>query len=697
MYSFILPTVHLVQNPEFGTNNSENLLSVRGLNGHEVSRSISMKSISLAKPQSVLSLLCALLFISFTVVAQDKEWRPITPAELSMTSAKVQPDADAEVLFWEVRVDDSNSQSMVMKHYIRVKVFTERGREKYSKVDIPFMKNIRIKNILARVIKPDGSITDLTKNDVFEREIAKTDKIKVMAKSFAVPNIEKGVIFEYKYQEVYSYGSAEDMRMTFQHDVPIQTISYYFKPHQNASYLTFNMDNKFVKDKGGFYRATMDNVPAIRSEPHMPPEDEVRSWLLLYYTNDLKATSTDFWSRAGGYIVRSWGIKDTLKPGKELKAAAAEIAAGATSPDDQMAKLYEFCKTKIKNISYDTSMTEEQKDEIKPNKSPSDTYKKLQGRDTEINELFASLATALGHEARLAFGGDKSQMFFNPNRAHESFIHFSSIAVKINGRWKYYSPGDRFIPYGMIGWNEEDTGVLLLGYKDYITTETPNSDSDDSVAKRTGRFKLAEDGTLTGTVKVEYTGHLSTRYKLDNYKEADHKREENLKDEIKARMSTAEIKNISIENFADPDKNFTYQYEVSIPNYAQRTGRRLFLQPGYFEYGSTPVFATEDRKYPIFFHFPWSENDDIQITLPKGYELENADAPQTLADTSKISLLDIKMSWNKADNILAYKRVFEFGNNGSTFFTVGNYKAVKGLFDAFHKNDTHMLTLRQPQ
>lgn len=660
-----------------------------------------MRSTSFAKPLSVLSFLCALFLLNFSAAGQDKNWREITPAELQLKAPKVEPDADAEVLFWEVRVDDSSAESMVMKHYKRVKIFTERGREKYSKVDIPFTKNLRIKNITARVIKADGTVTELAKADVFDREIAKADKIKVNAKSFAVPNIETGAIFEYKYEEVHKFGWAEDMRMMFQHDVPVQNISYYFKPAGSVTYLRFNMpDTKFVKDKGGYYRASMENVPSIKEEPHMPPEDEVRSWLLVYYSKDDSKnapSSSDFWSRTGGLIVRVWGIKDTLKPGKDLKTAAAEIAAGASSPDEQMAKLFEFCKTRIKNITYDASLTEDQKDEIKPNKSSSDTYKKLQGRESEINELFASLADSLGRETRLAFGGDRSEKFFDPSQAHESFVSFTAVAVKINGRWKYYSPGSRFVPYGMIDWRSESTGVLLLGYKDYITTETPYSNPKDSAAKRTGRFTLSEDGTLTGTVRVEYTGHLSAAQKLDNYKESAAKREENLKDAVKARMSTAEIEGISIQNVDDPEKPFVYEYKIKVPNYAQKTGRRLFLQPGFFRYGINPVFSTADRKYPIFFHYPWTESDDITIQLPKGYELENADAPAPLADSSRISSQDINIGINQANNVLTYKRSFVFGNYGNTLFQPVAYQAVKGLFDAFHKNDTHMLTVRQSQ
>jgi hypothetical protein len=652
-----------------------------------------MKSFSLQKLLASLSLF-AFCFI-FPALAHAQDWRPVTSQELGMKMPQVEPDADAEVIFWEVRVDDSDPESMAMKHYIRVKIFTERGREKYSKVDIPFAKGIRIKDIQARVIKPDGSIVDLAKADVFDREIAKTDKIKVKAKSFAVPGIDIGVIVEYRYSEIYNYGSAEDMPMIFQHDVPIESIAYYFRPADNVRYLTFNMaDNKFVKDKNGFYKAAMENVPAIKQEPQMPPEDEIRSWLLLYYSSQAKQTSMDFWARAGGYIARKWDIKDTLKPGKEVKAAASEITNGATTPEDQVEKIFEFCKTKVKNITFDTTLTDEQKEAIKPNKSTLDTYKKLLGTDIDINELFASLVTATGLEARLAFGGDRSKKFFDPSQAHESFIHFSAVAVKVNGRWQYYSPGDLFVPFGMLAWNEEDTGVLLLNNKDFITTRIAQSSEEKSRAKRTGRFKLSEDGTLDGTVTIEYTGQLANNYKLNNYKESQNRREEILKESVKARLSTAELSEIAIENVSDPEKPFVYKYHIKAPNYAQKTGKRLFLQPGYFEFGNSPLFSSASRKYSIFFHYPWSEVDDIEISLPKGFSLDNADSPVPIVEPSGVTALNIKMAISP-DNVLRYKREFFFGSGGATLFPASAYAPIKGLFDAFNKADSHIITLKQ--
>src|SRR5437879_4599840 len=79
--------------------------------------------------------------------AQDKDWRPISPEELSSKKASVDPDADAEAIFWEVRINDSDASDLSLKHYVRVKIYTERGREKYSKFDVPFTQGLKIKDL----------------------------------------------------------------------------------------------------------------------------------------------------------------------------------------------------------------------------------------------------------------------------------------------------------------------------------------------------------------------------------------------------------------------------------------------------------------------------------------------------------------------------------------------------------------------
>ena len=101
------------------------------------------------------------------------------------------------------------------------------------------------------------------------------------------------------------------------------------------------------------------------------------------------------------------------------------------------------------------------------------------------------------------------------------------------------------------------------------------------------------------------------------------------------------LTNIVIENATDPVKPFVYKYHVRVPEYAQRTGKRLFFQPAYFHKGIEALFSAGTRRYPIYFHFPWSEEDKITIALPKGYALDNADRPAPI-NASEICKHEIK-------------------------------------------------------
>jgi hypothetical protein len=144
----------------------------------------------------------------------------------------------------------------------------------------------------------------------------------------------------------------------------------------------------------------------------------------------------------------------------------------------------------------------------------------------------------------------------------------------------------------------------------------------------------------------------------------------------------------------DPVKPLIDSFHVRIPGYAQRTGKRLFLQPAFFQYGVGPLFTTTGRKYPIYFHFPWSEDDRIDIELPPGYALDSPDAPSPFG-SGKISEYKPSLSVTSDGKKLVYKRAFYFGGGGSVLYPVESYPQLKVYFEALHKQDNHTIALKQ--
>jgi hypothetical protein len=647
-----------------------------------------MKFFSLRQPLFAISIAAA-LFLATIASAQnkDKDWRPLDPADIAAKRPVVEPDADAEALLWEVRIDDSDSEDLSMKHYVRVKIFTERGREQYSKFDVPFQKGLKIKDLAARVIRPDGSIVDVKKEDIFEREIVKANGIKVKAKSFAVPNIEPGVIVEYRYKEVYSGSGAMGRRLDLQQDIPVRNMSYFYKPYEGEPrYKVFNIiDTKFIKDKNGFYLASRTNVPAFKQEPNMPPEDMVRPWIRLG------------WSRVtlAGLLDRLAVSEFIRSSSGDVKKLAQQVVEGASTDEDKMQKLYEYCQTQIANTTFDPSITDEMRAKLPKVESLKDVIKRRSAEAGYIDALFAGMAIGLGYDARPAFIGDRSKMFTKGQSFDETFLGFAGVGVKLPTGWKFYSPANKFLPAGMLPWMQEDSAAELITEKQYQWVQTPYSDYKTSVTKRSGKFDLHDDGSLEGTVTLELGGQPALAYRMENYDESPEKRSDLLIADVKRQISTADVSNVTIEGVNDPAKPLVMKYTVKVPNYAQKTGKRLFLQPGYFEYANNPVFSSADRKYDIFFRYPWSEEDTIDITYPTAFDLENADAPVAIADPKRIGTDEVVIGVNRGTGRLHYERKFHFGGGGAVWFDSQMYAPLKGMFDAFHKVDTHTLTLKQ--
>jgi hypothetical protein len=194
-------------------------------------------------------------------------------------------------------------------------------------------------------------------------------------------------------------------------------------------------------------------------------------------------------------------------------------------------------------------------------------------------------------------------------------------------------------------------------------------------------------------VRLEYTGHLGIERKEENDDDSPSKREENLRDEVKARLSTAEVADIQIENVTDSIKPFVYSFTLRIPGYAQRTGKRLFLQPAVFQKGAAQLFSTSERKYPIYFHYPWSEKDEITIELPAGFALDNAEAPAPF-NAGVISAYKPYLGATSDGRTLIFKRNFFFGGGGNILFPAGSYAQLKQYFDQLQKQDAHTVSLK---
>ncbi len=637
--------------------------------------------------------LTILLVSTAVFAAAQVSWKPVTPAELQQKSPTVEPDADAEAIFWEVELDDEKKKKLFYSHYVRVKIFTERGREKFAKFDIPFSKGKTVEDVAARVIKPDGTIINVQPSDIFDRDIIRAGKILIRAKSFAIPGIEPGVIVEYRYRETVKGDSINNEKLWFQRDIPIQRMTYYVRPYKGQDFNVAwkNMAHgRFVDAGNGFYSATETNIPAMREEPYGPPDDLVRRWGLLTYSN----SRFDWDELAIGYSVF---FRDSIREDKQILEKAWQLTAGLPTDEEKLRKLFEFAQTGIRNVTYDPGMTDEQRSKIE-NKRAIDTLKRGMGHSIDIDILFAAMAKALGFEVQVMLSGDRSESSVDPRTVYDPrYVHWSGIAVFHGKTASLCNPGSPYMPFGLLDWYEEGVSTLTTGSYNNRWQRTEITRPEINLSKRLAKLKLHADGTLEGVIRVEHNGHQATSRRRDLYLRSPEEREKILLESWKQSLGSAEITAFRFIDFNDSSRPYTYMFNVKVPNYAQKTGKRLFLQPNFFKYGTSPVFSSQTRKYPIYFDFAWSEEDSIDIELPEGYEIDSLGEPNEIKEGSDLGRLTNYYTFDKENNLLKADRRFYFGTKGRLTFPVTAYEPLKNLFDLFHKADTHVISLRQKQ
>lgn len=645
------------------------------------------------------------ILIALHQTANAEDWRPVDPALLAQKAPTVEKDADVEGVFQDVRVRDVRKDPytayqpdlQTMECYIRMKVFTARGIEKTNKIQIVYDDANRIESIEGRTIKPDGSIVELRKDAVFDRTLLSIKGYRMKAKVFAFPAVEPGAVVEYRWRQIQ--GRRTYTRYPLQMDIPFQMIAYHVR--QPADFAAGTMQSGVfnypaippVKESGGFYGFYAHNMPAFIEEPHMPPHDSVRPFLLVMYSAAAHSDPDQYWKLLGQN--RFFWTKELIKPEKDVKKRTDEVINGATNSEETVRRLFEFVRSEIKNTDDDISgLTSKQLNEALKEKNPAATLKRGTGDSSDILQLFGSMVAAAGLEVRIAAVADRSDFLFGPHMADQHLLSASIVAVKLGNEWRFYNPPAAYSQMGTLPWWEEGNSALIPDEKEPFFVTTPLSSPDKSLRKRTAKLQLSENGTIEGDVVLEYYGHLAADRKEYNDDRSPTEREEALKQMIKESLSTAEISNVQIENILDRDKPLVYRFHLRVVGYAQRTGKRLLLQPSLFEKELAPLFTSSQRKHSVYFSYPWSEADVVDIVLPAGFQIESPEGRPAISagDAAKYEL---KLAISEDGRLLRCSRNFFFGGNNKILFSVKEYPLLKQLFEAVNEADKHTITLKQ--
>ena len=634
--------------------------------------------------------------------ARAADWKPVDAAQLALQTPKVQPDADAEALFWEVRVADQLDQTSdigartVFDHYVRIKIFTDRGREAYATVDIPYESGVSISDVAARTIKADGSAIELKKGDVYQRTIVKGSDIRVKAVSFAVPAIAPGVIVEYRWREVHSDALSHYLQLPFSRELPVQVTRYYVQPLEfpdgdfTMRAQTFNGDFAPLQpQKDGFTLLSLSNVPADRDEPYAMPPFERRPWALIFY--QASGASANVRDQYAGYSKNLFeDYARRTKPTDRVRRLAVEAVANTRSTEERIAGLMRVVRRVVARSDVDTASAEQKK--AKANKNADDVAARGVGTADDVRTLFVSMAQSVGIDARLAATSNRAEFLQTQTHTNPYFLNGFLVAVRDGNAWTFVDPANEHSLTGGVLWNYCAQDALITDPKMVLTQHVPLIPSSRSLKQRNGTFTLDADGTLTGEWRLQYTGYWNDLFREQEDQDTADERIKALQADVASRVPGAIVSDVHVDG-GDAETPYALSYRIVVPGYAQRTGARLFFQPMVFQKGIEALFPSSTRSSDVYFRFPWSEQDEISIALPEGFELEQPEVPAELNG----GVIRYRVSMKSNGSRLAVSRTLIVGTQDIVAFDPQQYRSVKDFFDRVHASDSHTLVLRRKQ
>jgi hypothetical protein len=633
----------------------------------------------------------ALILICLPASAAPK-WPAIDPADLAATTPQIDPEAGAEILFREISYDHRRGSRLFKEVHLRVKIFDTRGIEKFSKISITYDNDYQLDGLEVRTISPDGTITSLTPKDYYTRDTVKFGREISRETSFAPANLQPGAIVEYRYYtSTHRWGY--QIPLLFQDNVPILISRFNVAPIAGACVrsMSFNMPPQDMNMRtDGSFRFELKNLPAYKAEPFQPPELHSQRALLFCYCADEPLPPREYWEREGKMLHE--GFKLSAGSSRVLKATVAQITDADDSEQQKLQKIYDFCRTKIINLDRGTQQyTREQRRDLKESDTASKTLKLGYGTSTDINLLFAALASAAGCDARIAHVNDRSFITFQYDATESIMLSDLIVAVRKTNRWHFFDPGATYIPFAMLRPENSGTASLPAAAEkaDIVTTRSEPAESSQEWI--TGDLQFDADGSLRGTFRWTFSGYLDAQMKYSFDSLSPTEREEIVRNKIQDTLKAATITDLEITHAADPTAPLEIRGHLHIPGYADRAGSRLFFSPAVFHKQKPPLFRENERRHDVVFPFAWKENCELRIRPPDGHEFEEAVAPGSI-DLGDMGSYTTAVNLNKTTQEIAYRRTFI---QRARTLPQNQYPAILAAFALMHQHDNHVMTLKR--
>jgi Domain of Unknown Function with PDB structure (DUF3857) len=626
------------------------------------------------------------------------DWLPVAPEDLALKDNPKQPGADAMILYRESVIDarKANTSGDTIEEYFRIKIFTQEGT-KQGHVEIPFDKKWEDVNYVSgRTIRADGSIVKFD-GQVLEATVERRSGLKFIVKTFTLPDVQPGCIIEYKFSRQALPGYVHNEEWTISHDIYTREAHFTYFPFGgydiNSRYRTYLVPSGSLpkQQTNGAYVMSVNDIPGIEDETLMPPEKTMRPRVEFYYEEPDSPSEDDPTPKYWDHWAKKWNgdLEHFIDKKNALEQELSKTAATSDSPEDKLRKIY-IRVQQLRNLSFEEYRTEkEMKDEnLKLPSNVEELLSRGYGSERQINYLFAGLTRTAGFDSTVVYIAPRNSEIFTPDRKDRRELNADIVWVRAGSKEYYLDPAARYFPFGILPWYETGAGGVRADKHGATIITTPVPVSSDSTITRKANLEVKEDGSVSGTLRAEFSGQQAALLREEKRKGDETGRRKDLQEEIEGWLPAGSSYEVtSLSNWEDTTRPIDVEGTLNIPSFGRGVQQRMLMPIELFQVPQVALFSSQKRVNPVYFHYPYEEIDDINVRLPAGCKAESV-PPEHKVNLGAVSY---EISAIPAANGVEVKRHLVVGG---VLFSKDAYPTLRAFFGTVRTNDNAQMVLQ---
>jgi hypothetical protein len=454
-------------------------------------------------------------------------------------------------------------------------------------------------------------------------------------------------------------------------------------PGYEFRYKEFNYTGTPVKttEKDGkiaTYWSAKD-MSAILREPYSPLWHELTTAVIFgptdFEVEDYKGSMTS-WSDFGKFVYALKQGRDQLPD--NIKQQVHQLADGVTDIKKKIAILYEYLQKNTRYISIQLGIGG-----WRPFDAKFVAAKAYGDCKALTNYMFSILKEVNIHSDYALIRAGENAGYITDDFPSQQFNHVI-LCVPLAKDTMWLECTSPTLAPGYLGDFTCNRFALLVDEGGGKLVRTPAYGLEENQQQRKITAALDNEGTLKVNAVTRYSG-----LQQDNI----HGMINNLsKDKVKEYLheqldfATYEVSDFKYEEQKNALPSVNETLDITVLNYANITGKRLFIVPNVMTRNNRKLSMDEERKYDLVFNIDYRDVDSVEITLPEGFAPELI--PQDVSISSKFGkyYCSVKLTGNK---LLYFRKIERYAGR----YPAQEYTDLVKFYEATYKADRNKVVL----